>query len=222
MSRRQKGAKLVQARKQFAGVGTRNTKLALNKLAKTDSHAKALRIALEIEDANLTAKRYFGGDCGGYTYAEINYMKKAEGIEELIEISKSQGWVFGVQPTGAVMEARETGPSGLEPCSRCNDTGTCDYGRGFYDFEESEPGYKPDYHQCDKCNGSGKSKHAIQRRQQQTHVIYFDIPGVGQVSWHYTPRGPLPGYEGEWDGKEGSTLPKLEIAIAAFMTRRAA
>jgi len=158
MSRRQKGAKLVQARKQFAGVGTRNTKLALNKLAKTDSHAKALRIALEIEDANLTAKRYFGGDCGGYTYAEINYMKKAEGIEELIEVARTEGWVFGLQPS----------------------------------------------------------------EQYTTHIIYFEIPGVGQVSWHYSPQEPLPVYAGQWDGKKGSTLPKLEIAIASVLGTEAA
>ena len=45
--------------------GTRKAKLALNRLGKTDVYARALRIALEIEDANLNAKRYFGGDIGG-------------------------------------------------------------------------------------------------------------------------------------------------------------
>jgi hypothetical protein len=113
---------LVQARTHFAGVGTRKAKLALNKLAKTDPYARALRIALEIEDANLTAKRYFGGDIGGYSYAEINYLKKCENIEALIDIAKSEGWVYGVQPS-------------------------------------------------DVAN--------------TTHIIYFDIPSVGQLSWHY-------------------------------------
>ena len=70
--RRRKVQELIKARSQFAGIGTRKAKLALNKLAKTDAYAEALRVALEIEDANLTAKRYFGGDCGGYTYAQIN------------------------------------------------------------------------------------------------------------------------------------------------------
>lgn len=207
--RKQRVNALIQARTEFAGVGTRKAKLALNKLAKTDVCAQALRTALEIEDANLTAKRYFGGDCGGYTYADINYIKKSEQIEALIGICKSEGWVYGVQPTGAEMQAQDTSPTGLEPCSRCNGTGMCDYGGG----------YKPDYHQCDKCNGSGKSKQATQPRQQQTHVIYFDIPGVGQVSWHYSPREPLPIYPGQWDGKEGSTLPKLEAAISALLTQ---
>jgi hypothetical protein len=204
---------LVEARIHFAGIGTRKANLELNKLAKTDLYAYALRVALEIEDVNLTAKRYFGGDCGGYTYAELNYLKKSENIETLIGIAKSQGWVFGVQATGAVMRAQETGPSGLEACSRCDSTGTCNYGRGLYDLEEPEPGSEPDYHQCDKCNGSGKSKHAIQRREQQTHVIYFNIPGVGQVSWQYSPREPLPDYPGQWDSLVDSRLPKLEVAV---------
>jgi hypothetical protein len=42
---------LTQARSEFARIGTRKVKLALNKLAKTDPYAYALRVALEIEDA---------------------------------------------------------------------------------------------------------------------------------------------------------------------------
>jgi hypothetical protein len=141
---------LVQARADFAGIGTRKTKLALNKLGKTDPYAYALRVALEIEDVNLTAARYFGGNCGGYTYAEIAYMKKGEKIETLIGICESQGWVFGVLPSDV---------------------------------------------------------------SQTTHIIYFDIPGVGQLSWHYSPERMLPVYSGKWDGKEGSTVPKLEVAV---------
>jgi len=146
---------LVKARAEFAGIGTRKAKLALNKLAKTDEYARALRTALEIEDVNLTAKRYFGGDCGGYSYAEIAYMKKSENIETLIGICQSQGWVAGVQPFDTI---------------------------------------------------------------QTTHIIYFDIPGVGQLSWHYSPKGPLPDYLGQWDGQEGSALPKLEVAVSALLT----
>jgi hypothetical protein len=220
MSRRQKIGTLILARTQFAGVGTRKAKLVLNKLAKGDEYALALRVALEIEDVNLTAKRYFGGDCGGYTYADINYLKKGEQIEALIEICKSQGWVFGVHDTGAVEQA-QNGLSGPEDCSQCNGSGTCDYGRSDH-WCEPEPGYVPSLCPCDKCGGSGKSKHAIQRRQQQTHVIYFDIPGVGQLSWYYSPKQQLPVYPGQWDGQEGSTLPKLEAAIAALLTESVA
>lgn len=145
---------LVQARAEFAGIGTRKAKLALNKLAKTDPYAHALRVALEIEDADLTAKRYAGGDCGGYTYAEIQHLKKGENIEALIGICKSQVWEFGVQPSGV---------------------------------------FSP------------------------THILYFDIPGVGQLSWHYSPKEPLPVYTGQWDGQEESTLRKLEVAVSAVL-----
>jgi hypothetical protein len=214
MSRRQEKINgLIQARTQFAGVGTRKAKLLLNKVAKSDPYARALRVALEIEDVNLTAKRYFGGDCGGLTYADINYLKKADLIESLIEICKSEGWVFGVQATGAELVAID--PNAITSCSRCEGTGTCDDGGSDFGFE---PGYYP----CDNCGGSGKSKHAIRRRQQQTHVIYFDIPGVGQVSWHDSPRQALPIYIGRWDGEEGSTLPKLEVAISALLAQAVA
>lgn len=145
---------LVQARSAFAGIGTRKVKLALNKLAKTDPYAHALRVALEIEDANITAARYFGGDCGGYTYAEIQHLKKSENIEALIGICKSQGWVFGVQPSGV---------------------------------------FSP------------------------THILFFDIPGVGQLSWQYSPKEALPVYPGQWDGQQGSALPKLEAAVSAVL-----
>lgn len=160
MSRKtkQKVNELVKARSEFAGMGTRKAKLALNKLAKADPYAHALRIALEIEDVNLTAKRYFGGDCAGYTFAEVNYLKKSETIETLIGICQSQRWAFGVQPFNAI---------------------------------------------------------------QTTHMIYFDIPGVGQLSWRYSPREPLPVYAGQWDGQDGSTLRKLEVAVSALLAGRA-
>lgn len=197
--REQKLNVLIQARTEFAGMGTRKAKLALNRLAKTDPYAHALRVALEIEDVNLTAKRYFGGDCGGYTYAEINYMKKTENIETLIGISKSQGWVFGVQATGASAEIDTK-------CSRCGGTGNCNYGDDDW----------PDYHTCDLCHGSGKSNR-VTRQRQQTHIIYFDIPGAGQLSWHYSPKEPLPDYPGQWDGMVGSTLPKLAAAVSTVL-----
>src|SRR4051794_9818718 len=97
--RKKRVAMLVAARESFVGVGTRKVKVFLNKAGKIDVYALALRMALEAEDANITAKRYFGGDCGGYSYADIHYSKKAEKIEALIEISKAQGWTFGIQPS---------------------------------------------------------------------------------------------------------------------------
>src|ERR1700722_11544762 len=53
-NRRTAVALLVSARETFCGIGTRQAKLKLNKLAKTSIYAKALRVALEIEDKNLT------------------------------------------------------------------------------------------------------------------------------------------------------------------------
>jgi hypothetical protein len=152
MNRERKFSVLIEARSHFAGVGTRRAKLTLNKLAKHDVVAAALRVALEAEDANLSAKRYFGGDCGGLTYSEVHYARKSTNIGVLIEIAKSERWLFGVQPSGTL---------------------------------------------------------------RTTHIIYFDVPGVGQISWHYTPNdGSLPIYKGVWDQQVNSTLRKLEAAIA--------
>ncbi len=47
-------------------------------------------------------------------------------------------------------------------------------------------------------------------RAETTHIIYFDIPGCAQISWHYTHEGQeLPVYEKDWDRQPDSTLPKL-------------
>ena len=52
--------------------------------------------------------------------------------------------------------------------------------------------------------------------QQTTEIIYFEIPGCAQISWHYTHQGrPLPAYEKPWDGLTDSTLPKLLAFIEA-------
>ena len=151
LAKRTKGVSKTD-RTEYAGVGTRIAKLRLNRQANTSVYAKALRIALEIEDTNLTAKKYHGGNIGGYTYDQLNYLKKAEGIESLIEIATTLDWVWGVQKADA---------------------------------------------------------------SQTTHVIYFDFPGVGQVSWHYSPKpgGDLPTYPGTWDGRKNSILGKLEKPI---------
>jgi hypothetical protein len=47
-------------------------------------------------------------------------------------------------------------------------------------------------------------------RRETAQIIYFEIPGCAQISWHYTHEGPpLPRYEQPWDGQTNSTLPKL-------------
>jgi hypothetical protein len=158
MSRRQRTAVtlLNTARRQFCGIGTRRTKLALNKLSMTSTLTKALQIALEVEDKNLTAKKYHGGDIAGYTYDQIAYFEKHDGIRKLIEICKLKGWNFGVQ------ESTVFGAS---------------------------------------------------------HVIYFELPGVEQISWHFSPLSDhhLPVYDGVWNQKQNSTLRKLEAAIQPLL-----
>tara|TARA_R110002111_G_scaffold100976_6_gene156463 strand:+ start:21942 stop:22535 length:594 start_codon:yes stop_codon:yes gene_type:complete len=81
---------LKKARNNFAGIGTRKAKIRLNKKAKTDPLAKAIRIALEIEDKSITAKKTFG------KWQEKTYRQKNFLIAELIELFKSEGWYFGV------------------------------------------------------------------------------------------------------------------------------
>lgn len=47
-----------------------------------------------------------------------------------------------------------------------------------------------------------------------THVAYFELPGCEQISFHFSPEGKeYPEYNKKWDGKENSTLDKLEEAI---------
>ena len=156
-TRKMKIALLDQARDQFCGMGTRTVKLRLNKLVKAgDKIAAALRMALELEDKNITAKKYHGGSIGGYTYDQINYLRKQELIESLVRQCRDLGWSFGI--------------------------------------------HKQD---------SGST----------THIIYFDIPNAGQISYHYTPpeAHDLPEYAGQWDGNDNSGLVKLEQAIAQLI-----
>lgn len=48
-----------------------------------------------------------------------------------------------------------------------------------------------------------------------SHIIYFEIDGCEQISFHTTlyNDSKYPIYDKEWDGKVNSTLPKLEAAI---------
>jgi hypothetical protein len=78
-------------RKQFAGLGTNKAKRRLNKLATTSIIAKALRIALEIEDKNISAKNSYG------EYREKIYDLKQKLIVELCQIFKEQSWKYGIQ-----------------------------------------------------------------------------------------------------------------------------
>lgn len=93
MSRRVLVNQLSGARLGFCGLGTRGAKIKLNKLGKTDPIARALRLALEIEDCSTQGKKYFG------SWSDTYYRKKSEFIHELIELFRAELWTFGKQPS---------------------------------------------------------------------------------------------------------------------------
>lgn len=145
MSRRILVNQLESARRQFAGIGTRQTKLKLNRLKESNPVAKALRIALEIEDCSTQAKKYPG------EWRDIKYKEKSDLIHKLIQVFEVEGWTYGKHNSN-------------------------------------------DYH--------------------TRHIVYFEIPGCEQISFHCTLRYEIPIYSARWDGKTNSTLGKLEKAIS--------
>lgn len=54
-----------------------------------------------------------------------------------------------------------------------------------------------------------------------SHIIYFEIPGCEQLSYHYTPSKDiiLPIYEKEWDQKRNSTIKKLSVAVERLLPK---
>jgi hypothetical protein len=51
---------LKKKRDEFAGIGTNKAKRRLNKLASTSLIAKAVRLALEVDDKSISAKKSYG------------------------------------------------------------------------------------------------------------------------------------------------------------------
>jgi hypothetical protein len=84
-------AELKKKREEFAGIGTNKAKRRLNKLAITDPLAKAVRLALEIEDKSISAKNSYG------TYQEKIYKQKTKLILDLCQLFKEHNWTYGVQ-----------------------------------------------------------------------------------------------------------------------------
>lgn len=85
---------LKDARDNFAGLGTRKAKIRLNRLAKTEPLAQAVRLALEAEDASTTGKKY---GCG--KWSSRSYNKKHVLIHELIVLCEQHEWVYGKHAT---------------------------------------------------------------------------------------------------------------------------
>lgn len=82
--------KLKEKRETFCGIGTRAVKHRLNKLALSNVTAKMLRIALETEDANISAKK-------GQKFRDKNYEKKAQGIIGLTQLCLKEGIKVGYE-----------------------------------------------------------------------------------------------------------------------------
>lgn len=137
---------LNKFRKNMLGIGTNKIKRRLNKISKTNTLAKAIRLALEIEDKNISAKKYRG---------DLHYYEqKYNLIIELINLFKLENWTFG---------------------------------------KEKSQVFETDY------------------------VIYFEIPGCEQISWHCNfPKElskTIPDYKKPWDRKINSTLYKIANVI---------
>lgn len=154
-----KNHKLVRSlnsmRDEMCGVGTRKVKLMLNKKIKeNDKIAELYRVALEVEDCNISAKKYRG------TYKSDYYDKKQEKLMELVDLCL----IYNDEHDDKVV-----------------------YGKEFAD---------------------GHSTNAI---------VYFELPGCEQISFHTTlshyEAYEIPNYGKEWDGRENSTMYKLEEAI---------
>lgn len=50
-----------------------------------------------------------------------------------------------------------------------------------------------------------------------SHIVYFDLPGCEQISFHTNLKSEIPVYPKEWDGKRSATLAKLEVAIGKYL-----
>lgn len=82
---------LDRNRNEFLSIGTNKTKRRLNKLSENDKIAKAIRLALEIEDKNIQAKKYYG------KYKDKIYDQKYIFIKQLIDLFKTTDWIYGKQ-----------------------------------------------------------------------------------------------------------------------------
>ena len=83
---------LEYKRNTFLNVGTRKVKLALNKIAKTEIEAKLLRVALEVEDQSICAKKY-------ENYSGSYYEKKDDKLDELVKLCIDNKIVVGYSIT---------------------------------------------------------------------------------------------------------------------------
>ena len=81
---------LEKKRETFCGIGTRKIKIRLNKLCDQSIDALLFRKALEIEDKNISAKKY-------QNYRDKYYEEKGDLIEELIQFCIANNINVGYQ-----------------------------------------------------------------------------------------------------------------------------
>lgn len=84
---------LNNLRKDMLGIGTNKIKRRLNKLSIKDSIAAAARLALEIEDKNICAKKYS---------STAYYNNKYNLIIKLISLFKDNKWVYGKEKCNSI------------------------------------------------------------------------------------------------------------------------
>jgi hypothetical protein len=82
---------LKTQRTTFAGIGTNKAKRRLNKLAIHSPLAQAIRLALEIEDKNISAKNSYG------EYQQKIYKQKQQLIVKLCQLFQEHNWTYGIQ-----------------------------------------------------------------------------------------------------------------------------
>lgn len=83
-------SQLRAARRSYCGIGTKKTKILLNKLGKDFALARVARLVLEIEDCSILAKSLYGN------YAEFRYNNKEELILKLIEECENNNINYGM------------------------------------------------------------------------------------------------------------------------------
>lgn len=92
---RQKNYELVcqlcEKRYDYCGLDTRNVKLMLNKLMKTDPVAEVYRYVLEAEDYSIKAKDSWG------KYKDKNYELKSDFIMKAIQVCRQHKFSFGIE-----------------------------------------------------------------------------------------------------------------------------
>lgn len=65
--------------------------------------------------------------------------------------------------------------------------------------------------------GWGRDENAVNFE----NVLYVDLPGVGQVSFHNGSRHQGPDYPGRWDGRRGMGPDRVCLWIEAILTNKA-